>query len=144
MEILFPEREGESKIHTWTGQYNKELSAVYGTFTCIILFNWCKGKFCLPSLTCASFHVNVGWGSFSFLTKLFLWISSPTNSASSILMREIDLDYCHLAVQLLIWLARAWTQIYAQRFSVLVLWRFAPLSTVCMLCFQKIWREAFL
>jgi hypothetical protein len=28
-----------------------------------------------------------------------------------------------LLFQLLIWLARAWTQIYAQRFSVLVLWR---------------------
>jgi hypothetical protein len=44
MEILFPEREGESKIHTWTGQYNKELSAVYGNFYLHYTFQLMQGK----------------------------------------------------------------------------------------------------
>jgi hypothetical protein len=44
MEILFPGREGESKIHTWTGQYNKELSAVYGNFYLHYTFQLMQGK----------------------------------------------------------------------------------------------------
>jgi hypothetical protein len=119
-------------MHTWTGQYNKELSAVYGNFYLHYTCQLMQGKVLFAISHMCYFPCKRRLRHLLILDKTIPWIGSPTNSASSILMREIDLDYCHLAVQLLIWLARAWTQIYALRFSVLVLWRFAPLSTVCM------------